>query len=489
VKRWFYWTLVAAVIAAHVVVAWSSLTRTALWEDEAFNLTVPRNLLDGLGYTSDGTLSGSTLTPFDPRISTGPVVLVPIAGLLALGADLVVGARLIPLAYYAALLVAVGLIGRRLGGRWGALAAVAVPLLFTAASPPSPIQGPSDVLGEIPAAALLAWATVVVRRRPWLAGLLLGLAIQAKYISLLAAPALVVAVVLGCAGASWGRRLRALLLPAALAVLPTALMELVALISLGAASFVQHLRTTAGFLLGGGQVGFHTTLPEKLVALASSWWMPPVLVFLTAAVLLAAGVAGTVALARSGRSLWRELASDRGQLIVIGLLGLGAFVGWWSLASHLPLWVRHPAPGVYAFAPVLAAGVVAALQLLWHAPAVGRGRALSRTVATLGGVVLIGSMATSAVLATSTAVGRADALGAQRTVAERLAAGVEADWVTTGWGGTVSLAVLGGFHAAMLDASPENIAGYPRLLIGEADACGGATVLSQAPGYVVCAAR
>ncbi|MGB4136599.1 MAG: hypothetical protein WA971_08540, partial [Microbacterium sp.] len=123
-----FWVLAAALLAAHLVVAWQSLT-VRFWEDEAFNITVPLNLLHGLGYTSDGTLSGSMLSPFDPRISTGPAVLLPVAGVLATGIDPVIGARLVPLGYWMLLLAGLAVLGVRLGGRWAALLATAVPLV------------------------------------------------------------------------------------------------------------------------------------------------------------------------------------------------------------------------------------------------------------------------------------------------------------------------------------------------------------------------
>src|SRR5690606_23910770 len=169
-----FWLLAAALIVAHAIIAWHSLAVMRFWEDEAFNLTVPLNLVAGLGYTSDGALSGSTLTPFDPRISTGASVLIPVAGVLATGIDPVIGARLVPLAYWLLLLAGLGILGHRVGGRWAALVAVAVPLTFNSALTISPIQGPADLLGEIPAAAMFVWALLVLPRRAWLAGLFVG---------------------------------------------------------------------------------------------------------------------------------------------------------------------------------------------------------------------------------------------------------------------------------------------------------------------------
>src|SRR5690606_33137444 len=139
-----------------------------LWEDEAFNLTVPINLLAGLGYTSDGTLSGSELTPFDERISTGPVVLLPVAAVIGMGADPVIGGRSIALLFWIALIAGTFILGKGAAGRWGGLVGAAVPLALNLNQLPSPVQGPTDILGEVPSAALIVWAIVAARRRPWL---------------------------------------------------------------------------------------------------------------------------------------------------------------------------------------------------------------------------------------------------------------------------------------------------------------------------------
>ncbi|HWR85178.1 MAG TPA: glycosyltransferase family 2 protein, partial [Rhodoglobus sp.] len=106
---------VLLLLVAYVVVVARSMV-LPLWEDEAFNLTVPLNLVRGLGYSSDGILSFGELAPFDPRISTGPVMLLPIAGLLGLGADPVVAGRVVALLFFAVLLVALFALGRRVGG-------------------------------------------------------------------------------------------------------------------------------------------------------------------------------------------------------------------------------------------------------------------------------------------------------------------------------------------------------------------------------------
>lgn len=442
-----FWALLAALVVANVVVAWQSLTTFRFWEDEAFNLTVPRNLLAGLGYTSDGALSGSTLTPFDPRISTGASVLLPVTLVLATGIDPVIGARLIPLLYWVLLLVGLWILGRRIAGRWGALVAIAVPLAFQTAASNSPIQGPADLLGEIPAAALLVWAFIVLPRRAWLAGLLLGLAIQAKLIALIALPAFAIALWALTPGTGWSRvwaTLRRGILPLVLAGTPTLLMEIAAFLTLGPAGYVGHLRALAGFLLSGGQAEEPTTVVQKLSTLASSWFTSPWLVL--ACVVLAVTV---VVLAL--RSMRDKASPELWALALGALVGLAAFVGWWAQAAHTPLWVRHPSPGVFAFAPILAAFAVRGVRSAWRqstAPRVVAGVTAVAIAATLGaaGVMHVVDALTP----------RAETLASQRASVEPLRAWVEdhkVPWLAANpWGVTVSAVVLTGAHVGLFDA-------------------------------------
>ena len=445
-----FWTVAAALLIGHVIVAWHSLVVWRFWEDEAFNLTVPRNLLAGLGYSSDGALSGSTITPFDPRISTGPVVLLPVALLLATGIDPVLAARLIPLAYWVLLLAGLAVIGRRIAGRWAALIAVAVPLAFTAGAGVSPIQGPGDLLGEIPAAALLVWALIVLPRRAWLAGLLVGLAIQAKLIVLLALPAFAVALWVLSDGTGWARLrdlLRRAWLPLVLVAVPTLVFELAALLSLGSAGFVEHLRNLVNFVRSGGQGDAATSVLQKLGTLADSWSLPGVIAAVGA--VLAIGLAVTGVVLR-----WRSASAEERIVIAYALaafVGALAFVGWWATASRLPLWVRHPAPGVFAFFPIIAAVAI------WAVMRMPRGSAL-RIAGVVAASALALVVATGGVLHVAAQFGPRTllTLDEQRAGVAPLKAWVEendVEWLAADpWGAAVAPIVLTGAHVGLFDA-------------------------------------
>lgn len=496
-----FWVLAAALLIGHVLVAWQSLTVWRFWEDEAFNLTVPRNLLAGLGYASDGALSGSMLTLFDARISTGPVVLLPVAAALATGIDPVLAARLVPLAYWMLLLAGLWTLGRRIAGRWAALVAVAVPLAFTTSAGVSPIQGPADLLGEIPAAALVVWALVVLPRRAWLAGLLVGLAVQAKLIVLLALPAFAVALFLLAPDSGWARVgawLRRSWIPLAFVALPTFLFELSALLSFGFDAFIAHVRSLGGFILHGGQAGASSTVTQKIVTLAGSWSLPvwaAIAVSVMSLVLIvgglwrargelrvseASGVSGSSGVSSSSGVSEASRSTDVVVYVSAAAVGALAFVGWWMNASHLPLWVRHPSAGIFAFFPILAACAV------WGAQRMLRSRPLRLVSVVAASVVALGVGSGAALHGVAATQPPWLTLETQRAAVVPLQDWVEAndvEWLAAQpWGAAVAPIVLTGAHVGLFDA-PE-MADAPRVTGAQCET----EVLVDSGLYRVCAA-
>ncbi|WP_430645838.1 hypothetical protein [Agromyces sp. GXS1127] len=463
VMRVLWWVAGGALVIGNLLVLVPGIAVVRLWEDEAFNLTVPLNLVDGLGYASDGTLSGSTLTPFDVRISTGPVILLPTAGLIALGVDPILAGRLVASLGYVGLLAALGLVGHRLGGRWAALVAMALPLAFETAALPSPIQTPADVLGEVTAAGFLAGALLFLHRRPWLAGLLVGLAIQTKFIALLAVPAFALAVLLDAPGPLAGRlrtTVPRVLAAAGAAAVPTVLFEAAKLVSLGPAGYWANLRDFGYFLLSGGQRGYVVTALDKLGALAGSWNLPIVVSALVAALAISGGAALLVIAARRVRRT-PALLADPGRvraglaettaILLTAGLGLATFLAWWFVSRHTPAWVRHPAPGVLAFAPVLAASLVPAARIVWRSHRTTVTRA---AVAAFAGMLLVAFVWSAAVRVETVGTrpgvpgeSLADQRAAARDVAE-----LGHERLATWWGAPVSVAVLAGAHIGLTDA-------------------------------------
>ena len=486
-----FWVLAVGLLVCHAVVIQHSLT-ARFWEDEAFNLTVPLNLLAGLGYSSDGALSGSTITPFDARISTGPAVLLPVAGMLLLGGDPVISARLVPVAFWLLLIAGLAVLGTRVGGRWAALLGAAAPLAFNGLGSISPIQGPADLLGEIPAAALLVWALIAVRRRPWLAGLLVGLAVQAKLIALLALPAFAVLIWARSPGRGWARIGQTFVrgwLPLVMVGVPTLLFELWALISLGPSGFVDHLRQMKSFLLSGGQRDQATTVSQKLETLTGAWFVPGWAAWLTVVIVGALVVAGLIEVRRRGHLRRRSFA-----LALTAAVGALAFVAWWATAAHTPLWVRHPAVGVLAFFPALV------IVACWGAREMASQRIARVDSESTGGEPVNARRIAGGVLAAALSASLAWSIAGhvQQTFAPRsetlatqqAEVAIIADWVDeTGtewlaaspWGAAVAPIVMSGAHVGLFDAP--SMARTPRLT---GQPCS-TEVLVEAGRYRVCA--
>lgn len=443
-----FWVTVALVAAAQLWIVIQGVFIMRLWEDEAFNLTVPINLVNGLGYTSDGTLSGSQLTTFDPRISTGPVVLLPIAAVVALGADPVIGGRLVVLVFYVALVIGLWRLGGRLGGRWAALAAVCVPLGWNTWFSGSPIQSPVDILGEVPAAALLVWAFVVVRRQPWLAGLFIGLAMQTKLLGALAAIPIALAIYLLSDGGVTRRILRVVLC-ALVAVIPNVLYELWKLITLGPSAYWQNLKEFYWFFTSGGQNIDPVSPVSKLTALGTGWFSPPwltlifvVLVLAAVCVLVLRTPTGEDAVASAERREQRAYA-------IAAVLGLVLWFGWWLASEHTPNWPRYAAMAMYIFVPILVALAVRALGVQWRAQPWGSwSRVGSALVAAAVVVTLAVQVWGHVQIADQSRFG--EPLAAQRAVAADVA-DADLDVIVTSWGPTVSIIVLAGAHAALND--------------------------------------
>ncbi|MCD2444218.1 hypothetical protein LQ757_18200 [Agromyces sp. SYSU K20354] len=491
-----FWIAVIGVVLANLAVLGPALTSVRLWEDEAFNLTVPLNLLRGLGYSSDGTLSGSTITPFDVRISTGPVVMLPIAGLLALGIEPVLAGRLVGLLGWILLLGSLWLIGRRLGGRWAGLVAAAVPLAYAADPLPSPIQTPIDVLGEVTAAGLLAAALVVLHRRPWLAGLLVGLAIQTKFIALLAVPAFALAALLDAPGSSIWQRVRATLPrvfgAAGLAAAPTFVYEVVKFLSLGPEAGIENLRNFGWFLLGGGQFGYKVPPIDKLNVFIGAWHLPAWVVLGLVALGIMLAVLGAIAVVRRPRLLAEAGASRAGLrefAVVAGVavLGLVTYLVWWLMSSHTPPWLRHPAPGVLAFLPVAIAAVVVLARVALNAKSWERARPAGGVILrVVTGVLAVAGVAVISVSLVGRIVGHS--YGIWETLDDQRAAAADIaefgyDSLASPWGGGVSVIVMSGAHAGLTDAG-RAVAGDPRVWPGEpAEAC---ELMLQSGDYRLC---
>jgi 4-amino-4-deoxy-L-arabinose transferase-like glycosyltransferase len=391
--------LVLVVLVVHATVFFVGMVTSPLGFDEAFIIQAPLNLVEGNGYATENYASGGPKVLFDAVVSTGPVVGMPVALSFLLFGTSIEAARIVMLPFLALLLGSLFVIGRRVGGRWAGLAAMAAVLALNTRVdwPDSVLYGPSDAIGEFAAAALLALALALVPRvRGWV-GVVIGLAALTKFIVFLAVPVFVIALLLvPRRGASWWARAWEVLLFGLLAVLPSALWEGVKLITLGLPDYVENLRSYYRFVLysGSGAVdSLRGSLGERASWLFTPWYIPDWLAIAFAVVLLlCAGVGvwlyvreapeppgekpGVLARLRRGiRSIPLALWATAGILVL--------FSYWW-IAMSSSFFVRHTMPFLIALVPVL---VAAAFRgMLWLNRRGGLARAAS--VVLIGGFVV-----------------------------------------------------------------------------------------------------
>ena len=187
--------LTLAVFAAIMALAAFVAPRLFVLFDEAYNLSVSKTLA-AQGVYASHTADGYRL--FDPQVSTGPTLLVPLALALRLGGANIAVARVAMLVIFLGCLALSYWAARELLGD-----PAAVGFLIVFATTPLVLVFGLCVLGDVPAISLGLAALALFSRaerhvtQQWplllLSGLCLGLAILAKDIIVLFLPAFVLA--------------------------------------------------------------------------------------------------------------------------------------------------------------------------------------------------------------------------------------------------------------------------------------------------------
>jgi 4-amino-4-deoxy-L-arabinose transferase-like glycosyltransferase len=156
--------------------------------DEAYNLQIPLNLIR---YGVYGSRTSQGFEWFDARVSTGPMVLVPVALSFAMLGTGIVQGRIVPVLYACVLALSVHRLSKRTYGSWAAATSV---LLLSGIKNVYHILG--ITVGEGAGVALcllgcLAWSEAERRHArvfALLAGMLWGIAVWAKPSMLVAIP-------------------------------------------------------------------------------------------------------------------------------------------------------------------------------------------------------------------------------------------------------------------------------------------------------------
>jgi len=146
-----------------------------LWYDEAYTLQGVDSLVGQRRYATFGVIRGFGPWDFDPNLTTGPAVTVPLAPVWWLTSGSLLAVRLAMLSVFLAYCAGTIALARTVTQ---SLALQSITLL------PALIIAPEYLgfaLGELPGATFIVWALVLSSRgRFGWSGLLLGLAVQAK---------------------------------------------------------------------------------------------------------------------------------------------------------------------------------------------------------------------------------------------------------------------------------------------------------------------
>jgi hypothetical protein len=244
----------------------------------------------------------------------------------------------------------------------------------------------------------------------------------------------------------------------------------------------------ARFLLSGGQSGYRVPPLEKVGAFLDAWHLPWWLVVIVAVVGIVLAALGIAALRREPSSLStfglarvgvREFTVTAGAAVV----GLVTYLAWWLVSSHTPVWLRHPAPGVLAFLPVVVASVITLTRVALRS---GAGRRASRRAVAVGiGLAGIALLAVSLVGRIVTpSYGTWETLDQQRAAARDIAELGE-ERLASIWDAPVSVIVLSGAHSGLVDAGPP-VAGDAQVWLAVAPP--DCDLLLSTGSYLVCAA-
>ena len=233
--------------------------RLPLEYDEAFNMTVVENLGERFLYGTNGALGQpiGVPVPFDPYITTGPTLLLPAAIAWWLFDGAVWATRLVPASFFVLYLVGAWSATRGLVGRWYRLLvllgpfALVVPMAFEHAA-----FVPTRLIGETAAATMILWGVLFAERgRLWWGGVLVGLAVQTKYVA--AIPAMIVilimiVVIISRSRDGAARRCSVWVMGAAA---PTLLFELSRLMTLGWDDYRANIDATFNYSQSVAQIG------------------------------------------------------------------------------------------------------------------------------------------------------------------------------------------------------------------------------------------
>ncbi|MGK2965368.1 MAG: hypothetical protein ACSLFM_07150, partial [Tepidiformaceae bacterium] len=279
--------------------------------------------------------------------------------------------------FYILFLAVVWAFGKRIGGRWAGFAAIVATLAINLRYdyPHTAIWSVVDGLGELPSAAFILLAALLVTRSRVAAGTALGIAALCKLAAFLVVPVFIIVLILLPVAIAKRGVWRARLLPAivlgAFSVLPSVLWEGVKLVSLGFHGYVDSLRAYISFVRrsgsGIGGTGGNNDLIGRARYLDGLWFLNNWLALAVLAVLLILGVIALLAQIRASR-LPDARPLTHWLVPVLAAGGSSAIFTVWWVGISSSFFARHAFSGLMVLPPVLAALGIAGLRVLRAQP-------------------------------------------------------------------------------------------------------------------------
>lgn len=322
--------------------------------DGSIFLQVARNTAEHGKFASYGALwSGKDYT-FDPSISAGPSVILPMAGVIKVFGPYVWDVRTLMVLFYLATAVAIGLLLFEItGSYWSILGPIlwlSINWINYGVPPYSSLR--VDPLGEVPAAFYLLMSLwFYKRKRPFASGVFVSLAYLAKLVMLVSLPAFIGAMALTALikkKIDW----RFVSRWVAGFALPSLIWEIYRYFTLGSwSSYTKNwsdywywIKTQgSGITKTNGPVPIHMKLHSFYHGLDWPKWF-----------LLSAVITLLVSLWLMRRQLWKNITENSAAILIVSL-----FFGWW-LFIGVDIFFRRTIPVVvialfiYALAIILA---------------------------------------------------------------------------------------------------------------------------------------
>lgn len=366
-KIWSKKLWIAATIPLFVLFVYTSLLfyTNSISFDESYNLQVPVNLATHGLYASNGGQFDSQLKEFDPFISTGPTLLVPIALMFKVFGTGVWQYRVITYIIYIIFCIltiwfvmkstsspmfsklekySFGLLATSLAISFAGTSMVANEFFFTIAQ------------GEALAISFTILSLILIQyKKLYWAAMVLGLAILTKLLFLLMVPFFILEILIALEG-RWPSRIKKAAYSALLIALPSILFEFYRLISLEFSfhDYVNSLREFIHFFKIAGGDPNTTNAPlhiiaERLKDLAITDKFTFILLCIVVVVVTASlGYRIWIVVSKSLR-LYIKKSKTFNALNIPYLYGFGSMILWmfWWLFVSSTGWTR------YAIAPIV----------------------------------------------------------------------------------------------------------------------------------------